>query len=50
MESYISNFLLSLLTATVLYLIKLILQLDKKVEVLTVEIDHLKEKLKNATV
>jgi hypothetical protein len=43
-ENYISSFLLSLLTAITLYLVKLVLQLDKKVEVLEVEIKHLKER------
>jgi hypothetical protein len=43
-ENYIPSFLLSLLTAITLYLVKLVLQLDKKVEVLEVEIKHLKEK------
>ncbi|MGC9188495.1 MAG: hypothetical protein ACP5F0_04285 [Sulfurihydrogenibium sp.] len=46
MENYISSFLLSLLTAITLYLVKLVLQLDKKVEVLEVEIKHLKDRQK----
>ena len=44
MENYLSSFLLSLITGITLYLVKLVLQLDKKVEVLEVEIKHLKER------
>jgi hypothetical protein len=43
---YVSNFLLTILTSITLYLVKVLLAVDKKVEVLDVEIKHLKDKLK----
>ncbi len=43
---YLSNFLLTVLTSITLYLVKVILAVDKKVEVLEVEIKHLKDRLK----
>jgi hypothetical protein len=50
MEGYIQSFLLSISTALTLYLAKLILNLDKKVELLELEIKYLKEKSRNADI
>ncbi len=44
---HVGDILTGILVALCVYLVKLVLQLDKKVAVLCAEVDHLKERIKD---